>query len=130
MAEGAWENWSRGGVRYAKLRAVVPEFLAPESVLSFFVAVDGRGGKARLANPFTPFQREYVVAVTDENVVALRLKLPGVFRASIADEVLRRDRWSVKAEWREDQLFLEGQRFGPIAFHEEDAEEVAGLLGC
>lgn len=62
--------------------------------------------------------------------VVLRLKLPVIARASIAGEELRCDRTSADAEWRDGQLFLEGRRFGPIPFHEEDAEGVAGLLAC
>jgi len=121
-------EWLKGGLRYAKLKEAVREHLTPETVETFFVGRRKREGFGGLFNPFSPLRREYVIAVTDEKVFVLKLKLPGVFRAAVASvshETLRRD---AKAAWQKDRLVLDGGEYWPIAFHDEDAEEVASLL--
>lgn len=71
MPQRLISDWQKGGLRYAKLKRVVPEFLAPVRLDAFFVAVRSRGGRFRLFNPFTPLQREYVIAATNENAIVL-----------------------------------------------------------
>jgi hypothetical protein len=118
-------DWQKGGIRYAKLKEVVPAYLAPEEVQAFFVAVR-RGGKGRLFNPFTPFEREFVIAATPDGVRVLKLKLPGVFRASVKSMVFQGDGEVVS--WDDERLTVAGASYRPISFHAEDAEEVARLL--
>lgn len=129
MTEPGTSVWEKGGLRYQKLKKLVPAFLAPADVEAFFVGVRGRGGMPRLANPFTPLQREYVIAATSDGVVVLRLRLPGVFRASIAGVAHWAPRDGANVQWQDGQLIVDGDSYGPIAFHEEDAERVAALLG-
>jgi hypothetical protein len=38
MTESATNDWLKGGLRYAKLKDVTPEYLEPEAVEAFFVA--------------------------------------------------------------------------------------------
>jgi len=130
MSDDAITDWQKGGVRYAKLRRIVLSFLAPERVDQFFIAVKGRGGAALLFDPFVTLKREYVVVLAGDEVVVLRLKRPGVFRAAVAGVESRVSRAQVDAKWRDGKLFLDGVGYHPIAFHHEDAEEVAGLLGA
>jgi hypothetical protein len=128
MSESAISDWQRGGVRYLKLKEIVPEFLKPSPVQKFFVAVRGHGGLFRLINPLSPLQREYVIALTDDELVVLRLRRPGVFRASIARVDYRTSLDEAAVEWR-DGIFAVGHvAYHPIAFHNEDAEEVVQLL--
>jgi hypothetical protein len=123
-------EWKKGGIRYAKLKRVVPEFLAPAEVLGFFVAVRYAGGPVRLVNPFTPFQTEYVVAATDRGAVVLRLRRPGVFRAAIAGVEHRGPGGGVGLEPRRGRLTVGGVEYQPISFHRDDALLVGELLGA
>lgn len=84
---------------------------------------------ARLANPFTPFQRAYVIAATTDGIVVLKLRLPGVFRASISGVVYEAPKGSAKVQWQEGRLIVDGVTYAPIAFHQEDAERVVALVG-
>jgi hypothetical protein len=118
-------DWQKGGIRYAKLKEVVPGYLAPEEVEGFFVAVRGVG-KRRLFNPFTPFEREFVIAATPDGVRVLKLKLPGVFRASVRSMVFQGGGEAVS--WDGERLHIAGTPYRPISFHAEGAEEVARLL--
>lgn len=121
-------DWQKGGLRYLKLKEIVPDFLAPAEVRGFFVAVRRHGGMFRLLNPFSPLQREYVIAATTEGAIVLRLRRPGVFRASIAQAVYRAPAEEATVGWREGRILIGGVEYEPIAFHQEDAERVAGLL--
>lgn len=123
MAEPS--DWQKGGIRYAKLKKIVPDYLAPEVVQAFFVAVRG-AGKGRLFNPFTPFVREFVIAVTPDGIRVLQLKLPGVFRASIKHQVFEGTGGVVS--WNGERMVIDGTSYRPISFHAEDAEKVAVML--
>jgi hypothetical protein len=132
MTESAIADWQKGGLRYAKLMKIVPEFLAPEQVRAFFVGVKG-GGRFRLINPFSPLQREYVIAATTDYLVVLRLRRPVVFRASIADVAYRVKSKEADLQWENGELTVGDVSYQPISFHGQDAEEVARLsmaLGC
>ncbi|MET0558902.1 MAG: hypothetical protein ABW065_09570 [Solirubrobacterales bacterium] len=121
-------KWQKGGLRYAKLQRIVPDFFAPEKALAFFVGVKSRGGETRLLNPFTPFQREYVIAVTADELAVLRLRLPGVFRASIAGVDYRSPRANLAFEWKDGRLSLGHVSYAPISFHGQDAEQLVEIL--
>jgi hypothetical protein len=118
-------DWQKGGIRYAKLKEIVPAYLAPEKVEAFFVAVRG-ARRGRLLNPFTPLHREFVVAATPTGVKVLRLKLPGVFRASIKSTVFEGHGEAVS--WNGKQMVVDGVAYKPISFHTEDAQDVARLV--
>jgi hypothetical protein len=120
-------DWQKGGVRYANLKTVVPAFLAPEKVDLFFVGVRG-GGRGRLLNPFTPLQREYVIVATPAGVRVLKLKLPGVFRASVKSIVF--EGGADEVSWDGRRMYVGDVSYAPISFHDEDAEEVGRLLGA
>lgn len=123
-------EWQKGGIRYAKLKEIVPEYLAPAEVQAFFVGVKGRGGAIRLINPLSPLQREYVIATTTEGLVVLRLRRPGVFRASIKGTVLSKSKSDADVAWSDGRLVVDGETYQPIAFHREDAERVAQACSC
>jgi hypothetical protein len=128
MTKPATNDWLKGGLRYAKLKKVVPAYLAPEPVEAFFVAVTSRGRLSRLLNPLSPLQREYVVAATPRTVFVLKLKRPGVFRASIGGVVHEALRDTADCKWIDDKLVLDGVDYWPISFHGEDAEALASLI--
>ncbi|HET7510326.1 MAG TPA: hypothetical protein VFJ65_08780 [Solirubrobacterales bacterium] len=121
-------EWQKGGLRYLKLKNIIPDFLAPAQVTTFFVGVRGVGGKSRLINPFTPFQREYVIAAIDGEVVVIRLKLPGVFRAAIDSVIFRGSPGEGNLQWDGSRLRISGVSYQPISFHEEDAARLVELL--
>ena len=124
----AASEWQKGGLRYAKLKEIVPAYLAPAEVLAFFVGVRSAGGRFRLINPFTPLQREYVLAATTDGLAILRLRRPGVFRASIRD-TLYESQPPIKIAWEDGKVVVDDKRaYVPIAFHQEDAERVVALL--
>lgn len=128
MASSAVSEWQKGGLRYAKLKEIVPSYLAPADVLSFFVAVSSAGERLRLINPFTPLQREYVLAATTDGLAILALRRPGVFRASIRDTRFEAPR-PVDINWEDGKVVVEGQPpYVPIAFHREDAQRVVQLV--
>jgi hypothetical protein len=118
----------KGGLRYAKLKDVVPRHLEPEPVEVFFVAVGGRGRFPRLLNPFSPLQREYVIAITPRKVVVLRLKRPGVFRASIDKMVYEARRRGAAIKWEDGRVVLAGNEYWPISFHGDDAQALVALI--
>jgi hypothetical protein len=120
-------EWLKGGLRYAKLSQIVRERCAPEPVDAFFVATRNRR-RLDLFNPFSPLRREYVVGVTNEKVFVLKLKRPGVFRAAIAKVIYEKPRRDARARWQRDRFILNEEVYWPIAFHGEDAEQVASLI--
>ena len=122
-------DWQKGGVRNAKLKRIVPEYLSPRDVDAFFVAVNSGGGRARLVNPFTPFQREYAVVASSGRLVILALRRPGVFRASIRGIVFDGSPNDGSLQWQEGTLFVNKMPYEPISFHEEDAQAVREALG-
>lgn len=128
MTKPTSNDWLKGGLRYAKLKSVIPAYLSPEPVEAFFVAVAGRGHLPRLLNPFSPLQREYVVAATPEKVFVLKLKRPGVFRASIGGVNHEAHREAVDCKWVDDKFVLDGVDYWPISFHGEDAEALVSLI--
>jgi len=119
-------DWQKGGVRYAKLKRIVPEFLEPATVHAFFVGVRN-GGRFRLLNPFSPLQREFVVAVTDDEVVILSLRRPGVFRASIAGVIYRSKLEDSNVAWNNGSCDVDGVNYRPISYHDDDARHLANL---
>lgn len=127
MTNSAISEWQKGGVRYAKLKQIVPTYLAPASLRIFFVAVRHHGGTTRLLNPFTPLQREYVVAATDHGISVLWLKRPGVFRASIGGVEYAGSAQEANVHWQGDSLMVGGISYEPIAFHKEDAEALVTM---
>ena len=130
MTEPATSDWQRGGIRYAKLKEVVPEFLAPGSVHGFIVAVRQGGGRLRLFNPLSPLQREFVVAVTDQGVVVLWLRRPGVFRPSIGGIVYKASKQEAEVRWSDGKLVVAKVAYQPIAFHSDDAEALARIASA
>jgi len=127
MVSSAASDWQKGGFRYAKLKGIVPAYLAPAEVLAFFVAVKGAGGQLRLVSPFTPLQREYVLAATTNGLTILRLRRPGVFRASIRDSIYE-SREPADVRWTDGRVSVGGETYAPIAFHSEDAEQVMSIF--
>jgi hypothetical protein len=125
MSDAPISDWQKGGLRYTKLTERVPEFLAPATAHAFFVAVRNRGGLFRLVNPFTVLQREYVIAATTDGIVVLKLRRPGVFRATIAGKVYEGPGEDVA--WHDGTFEVAGSGYQPIAFHSDDAERVAEL---
>lgn len=123
---GTTTDWQKGALRYAKLKRVVPEFLAPAPVRSFFVSVRSNG-RFRLLNPLSPLQREFVVAVTDDEVVILTLRRPGVFRASIAGVAYRSKLAQANVGWRDGKCDVDGVNYRPISYHDEDARNLVDL---
>lgn len=117
-------EWQKGGLRYTKLKQIVPAYVAPAPVRFFFVAVRNGGGLARLANPLTPFQREYVFVATPNEVLVLSLKRPGVFRASIKRVEYRTQIEDAVLRMQDGRLLLGDASYQPIAFHDEGAEEL------
>lgn len=128
MTESATSDWLKGGLRYAKLKDVVPDYLAPDLVEAFFVAVAGRGRLPRLLNPFSPLQREYVIAITAEKVFVLRLKLPGVFRASIDKTFYETRRENTAITWDNGRVVIGDTGYWPISFHGDDAKELVSMI--
>lgn len=128
MSDSTLSDWKKGGLRYAKLQELVPAFLSPAHVHVFFVAVRSRGGRVRLLNPFTPLQREYVIAATSDGIAVLKLRRPGVFRASIAGLVYQAPAEHADIEWRDGSFTVGETTYQPIAFHREDAERVVQNL--
>lgn len=126
---GTVTDWQKGGLRYAKLKRVVPEFLAPAPVRSFFVGVRS-GRRFRLLNPFSPLRREYVLAVTDDEVVILRLRRPGVFRASIAGIAYRANLDQASVAWNNGRCVVNRVDYHPITYHSEDAKQLAALVNA
>jgi hypothetical protein len=122
------DEWKKGGLRYTLLKQRVPDFLAPVELRCFFVAVRKFGGLLRLTGLITLFQREYVIAATDNGVSVLLLKRPGVFSATIAGSTYEASLDEAKAKWKSGGLILDGVEYRPIAFHDEDALDVARLL--
>jgi hypothetical protein len=119
-------DWKKGGLRYRKLKRIVPSYLEPAELHGFFVGVPVSGGTLRLANPFTPlFQREYVIAATSDGVSVLRLRLPGVFRASISGRVYEQSGNDPEVRWDGQTFVVGGESYRPIAYHDEDAALVA-----
>ena len=127
MTETVISEWQKGGLRTAKLKRIVPEFLEPASLRLFLVAVRKRGGVVRLFNPFTVLHREYVVAATDKGITVLWLRRPGVFRASIGGVVYEGSVEQTDVRLTEGELSVGGVTYEPIAFHKQDAEELARL---
>ena len=127
MTNATVTDWQKGGLRYAKLTKIVPEFLAPDPVRAFFVGVKG-SGRFRLVNPFSPLQREYVIAATADELVVLRLRRPGVFRASIAGVAYRAKSEEIDLQWENGELVVDDVSYRPVSFHGEDAEQVARLV--
>lgn len=128
MTDSAVSDWQRGGLRYLKLQEIVPEFLEPAQVQGFFVAVRSHGGFQRLINPLAVLQREYVIAATENGVAVIGLRRPGIFRASIAGIVFQATAAEASANWQDGKFEVGGTTYRPIAFHEEDAKQVAKLL--
>jgi hypothetical protein len=82
----------------------------------------------RLLNPFSPFQREYVVAVTAGKVFVLKLKRPGVFRTSIGGVIYDANREDVAAKLENGKVVLGEAGYWPISFHGDDAEALVSLI--
>ncbi len=68
---------------------------------------------------------EFVVAATEEKLVVLRLKRPAIIRAAIDGPVSEVSLSEPTIDWNGESLEIVGERFFPIPFHWEDAEEVA-----
>lgn len=117
-------EWQKGGLRYAKLKQIVPAYVAPDPVRVFFVAVRSGGGSVRLINPFTPLQREFVFVATPSEMLVLSLKRPGVFRANIKRVEYQAQIEDVALQMQDGRLLLDDASYQPIAFHNEDAEEL------
>jgi hypothetical protein len=124
-----FETWTKGGVRQVALEAEVPAYLAPSRLAGFFVATRVRRIFPISAfNPMALFRREYVVAATDSDMAILRLKLPAIFRGTIAGLEQRCARNAVRINWDGTCLRVNDDEYFPIPFHKEDADRVAELL--
>jgi hypothetical protein len=124
-----FERWKRGGVRQHNLEARVPSYIAPLQLEGFFVAT-----KVRRIFPLTEFilfallWREYLVAVTDSNMVILRLKLPAIFRGDIAGVEQICAPHSISVGWNGKRLQVDEDNYFPIPFHKKDAARVMEML--
>ncbi len=125
-------DWSKGGLRYKRLKRKVPELLAPERTEGFFIAVAAQGDWERAERNWavprarTLTKRETVVAVTDEHLCLIPLKGPATFSWALDDPV-RYPLASSAIEWDGKVLRVQGAGYGPVAFHQEDAERVAAF---
>ena len=117
-------EWQKGGLRYAKLKEVVPAYVAPASVKFFFVAVRSAGGAVRLANPFSPLQKEYLFVATPDEFLVLSLKRPGVFRASIKGVEYRAPIQEASLRMQDGRVLVADASYRPIAFHDQDARDL------
>lgn len=125
-------DWTKGGLRYKRLKRKVPELLAPERMEGFFIAVAAEGDWERAerqwAVPRTRSltKRETVVAVTDQHLCLIPLKGPATFSWALGDPV-RYPLARSAIEWDGKVLRVQGAGYGPVAFHQEDAERVAAF---
>lgn len=125
-------DWKKGGLRYRRLKRAVPEYLAPESVRAFFIAVrdelhpletmDEEGAIRALAT------REFVVALTDEKLYLLRMGGLGVFSARLEGTEREFAASEAPVEWRDGKFVIAGEVFQPFHYHDEDAERLIRLL--
>ncbi len=125
-------DWKKGGLRYKRLKRAVPEYLAPETVRAFFIAVrderepleamDEEGAIRALAT------REFVVALTDEKLYLLRMGGLGVFSARLEGTEREFAASEAPVEWSGGKLVIAGEVFQPFHYHDEDAERLIRLL--
>jgi hypothetical protein len=117
----------KGGLRYKRIKKALPGLLAPEHLDAFFIAVIGEGG----LSDFMARQghhgvkglrvREFVVAATNKSLVVLPITGVGTFSAKLGDPIVQTPLDSAATSWDGETLTIDGQPFGPIAFHKEDA---------
>lgn len=119
------DDWLKGGTRYRKLKERVSDYLAPSRVQAFFVGIQRHSGRFQLFNPLVIFRPEYVIAVTTDKVLVLRLRRPAVYRASIAEIEHEEPRDIANVAWSGRDLIVGGANYRPIPFHRGDAEDVA-----
>jgi hypothetical protein len=125
MGDG-FDTWKKGGLRQSALEAAVPEYLAPARIGPFFVATE----KRRIfpwssLNPLALFRREFVLVIADDKLLVLGLKRPAIFRATIASVESETALPAPTIEWTGGSLRVDGKRYFPIPFHDEDAASVA-----
>jgi hypothetical protein len=118
-------EWLRGGLRYRKLSANVSHELADGKVSKFFIAVQGRAGFLFAINPFTIFRHEFVIALTDEDVVVIELRRPAIFSAEIQAVRFRVPRPEVHLAGKE--VIVGNRSFTPLPFHLKDAKTLVDM---
>jgi hypothetical protein len=123
----------KGGLRYKRLKRAVPEYLAPESVRAFFVAVrDERQPLHTMTKTKGAVKalraREFVVALTDERLYLLRMGGLGVLSARLEGTEREFAAKEAPVEWREGKFVIAGEVFQPFHYHDEDAEHLVRLL--
>jgi hypothetical protein len=123
----------KGGLRYKRLKRAVPEYLAPERVRAFFIAVrDERQPLLSMTQTEGAVKaltaREFVVALTDEKLYLIRMGGLGVFSARLEETEREFAATEAPVEWREGKLVIAGELFQPFHYHDEDAQHLIRLL--
>jgi hypothetical protein len=126
-------DWMKGGLRYKRLKRAVPEYLAPETVRAFFIAV---AAERQPLHTMTKTEgavraletREFVVALTDEKLYLLRMGGLGVFSARLEGTEREFAAAEAPVEWKAGKFVLAGEVFQPFHYHDEDAEHLVRLL--
>lgn len=125
-------DWKKGGLRYKRLKRGVPEYLAPEIVRAFFIAVRGEREPLETMDEASVFDalatREFVVALTDEKLYLLRMGGLGFFSARLEGTEREFPAAEAPVEWRDGTFVLAGEVFQPFHYHDEDAKHVIQLL--
>lgn len=68
------------------------------------------------------------MAATDDEVVILTLRRPGVFRASIAGIAYKAKLGQAKVEWDNGKCVVDDVGYWPITYHCEDAKHLFDLV--
>lgn len=125
-------DWKKGGLRYKRLKRAVPDYLAPEKVRAFFIAVRGERQPLETMDEKRSIEalatREFVVALTDEKLYVLRMGGFAVFSARLEGVEREFPVSEAPVEWREGKFVLAGEVFQPFYYHDEDAQRLIRLL--
>lgn len=120
-----FQDWLKGSVRYQRLKEEANQQLQGESIVKLFIGVQGKTGFWFALNPLSAFRREVVVALTDKDVVVLRIKRPAIFGSKVTGIWYRTPRSAVK--WIGKEIAVGNEEFTPFPFHRKDAEELVQL---
>jgi hypothetical protein len=121
----SYEDYERGGLRYLRLKARLPNYLEPRPVRAFFVACRGRGHLSTFSHIF---RREYAIAATDEGVVVVRIRRPAIVSTRLDEIVAELQAGDPQLTTDDDAFVIAGRDYRPIQHHEKAADEVARWL--